>query len=170
MPRSSGPLVVILFGVSGAGKTVVGSRLARELGWTFYDADSFHSPDSIDKMRRGIPLTDADRWPWLERLREKISQCLAAGGGAVLACSALKTAYRRYLGQDDRVKFVHLKGDEELIASRLRQRHDHYLDPELLRSQFEALEEPADQSALVLDVTPSPDELVEAIKKGLDLS
>jgi gluconokinase len=168
MPSSSVPLVVILFGVSGVGKTVVGSRLAGELGWTFYDADSFHSPDNIDRMRRGIPLTDADRWPWLEQVREKITHCLAAGQSAVVACSALKAAYRQYLGGDDRVRFVHLQGDQELIGSRLGQRRDHYMDPQLLHSQFDALEEPG-PGTLVVNVRASPGAIVERIRNELDL-
>jgi gluconokinase len=168
MPTSSVPLVVILFGVSGVGKTVVGSRLAGALGWTFYDADSFHSPDNIDRMRRGIPLTDGDRWPWLEQVRAKITRCLAAGQSAVVACSALKAAYRRYLGGDDRVMFVHLQGDQELIGSRLGQRRDHYMDPQLLRSQFDSLEEPG-PGTLVVNVRASPDAIVETIRNELDL-
>jgi gluconokinase len=169
MPRSSTPVVVVLFGVTGAGKTVVGRRLAQELGWLFCDADSFHSPENVEKMRQGIPITDADRWPWLERVRGKIMQCLAAGDSAVFACSALKAAYRQHLGRAGRVKFVHLTGDRELIAQRLRLRRDHYMNPELLHSQFDTLEEPQDDSALTLDVTRSPEELVEEIRRKLDL-
>jgi gluconokinase len=165
---SGGPRVIVLFGVAGAGKTFIGSRLARALGWPFHDADSFHSPDSIDRMRRGIPLTDADRWPWLTRIRDTIAACLAADKSAVLACSALKAAYREYLGVDDRVTFVHLEGDEQLLADRLRQRRGHYLDPALLRSQFDALE-PPQPDTLVVDVKASPDEIVETIRSALNL-
>lgn len=90
-------MVVIIFGVSGAGKTTVGELLARELGWRFYEADDFHSPDNIEKMRRGVPLTDDDRWPWLENLRELIKRCVAGGENAIMASSALKRAYREHL-------------------------------------------------------------------------
>jgi gluconokinase len=167
-PRSGGPLVVILFGVAGAGKTLIGGRLATELGWAFYDADSFHSPANVEKMRRGLPLTEEDRGPWLQQLRATVTRCLAAGESAVLACSALKAAYRDYLGSDDRVRFVHLKGDEPLIADRLRQRRGHYFDPELLRSQFDALEEPR-AGTLEVDVEASPEQIVETIRNELGL-
>ena len=169
MPRSNTPVVVVLFGATGAGKTVVGRRLAQELGWIFCDADSFHSPENVEKMRQGIPLTDADRWPWLERLRRTIRLCLASGESAVLACSALKTAYRDYLGADGGVKFVYLKGDRTLIAERIRQRRDHYMNPDLLDSQFAALEEPPEDAALVLDIRQPPLELVVTIKRELGL-
>jgi gluconokinase len=169
MPPSGTPVVVVLFGVTGAGKTAVGRRLAQELGWIFCDADSFHSPENVDKMRQGIPLTDVDRWPWLERLRTKIRLCLAAGESAVLACSALKTAYRDYLGEEGGVKFVYLKGDRRLIADRIRRRRDHYMNAELLESQFEALEEPDAGAALVLDVGQEPEALTAAIRRILKL-
>src|SRR5688572_18377385 len=109
-------MVVILFGVTGAGKTVVGRMLAADLGWTFYDADDFHSAASVEKMRSGVPLDDADRGPWLERLRAQIETSLTAGENAVLACSALKNAYREFLRVSGDVKLVHLNGDFELIA------------------------------------------------------
>lgn len=160
---------MILFGVAGAGKTAIGSRLAQELGWAFYDGDTFHSAEDIEKMRRGVPLTDGDRWPWLERLRATIDACLAAGESAVLACSALKAAYRDHLGSDDRVTFVYLKGNERLIADRLRRRRGHYFDPALLRSQFDALEEPADGTALVVDAAEPPEKIAATIRNELDL-
>jgi gluconokinase len=116
-------MVVIIFGVSGAGKTTIGQLLADELGWRFYEADDFHSQVNIDKMRQGVPLTDEDRWPWLENLGELIKRCVAAGENAALACSALKEAYRRRLRVNADVKLVFLRGDYELIASQLRQRH-----------------------------------------------
>lgn len=161
-------MVVILFGVTGAGKTVVGRLLAGELGWTFYDADDFHSAASVEKMRGGIPLDDVDRGPWLEKLRATIAACLSNGEHAVVACSALKATYRDYLKVDDRVKLVHLQGDFELIAERLRARRDHYMNPALLQSQFDALE-PPHGDALVVDVHGTPAEIVRTIRGSLGL-
>lgn len=159
-------MVVILFGVTGAGKTVVGRLLAEELGWSFYEGDTFHPPASVEKMRHGVPLSDEDRWPWLDALRTLVAQCLARGEDAVLACSALKSAYRARLRIDDRVQLVHLEGDFQLIARRLRERQGHFMDPALLESQFEALEEPHGE-AIVVDVAGSPRAIVKEIRKRL---
>jgi len=161
-------MVVIIFGVSGAGKTTIGQALAEELGWRFYEADDFHSQANIDKMRQGVPLTNEDRWPWLESLRQLIKRCLAADENAVLACSALKGAYRRHLRVGDNVKLVFLRGNYELIANQLRQRHGHFMNPALLQSQFADLEEPqATEHAVVIDLGRSPRELVQEIKHKL---
>jgi gluconokinase len=127
-------MIAIVFGVSGAGKTTIGKLLAQELGWRFYEADDFHSQANIDKLRRGIPLTDGDRWPWLERLRDLIKRCIEVGENAVLACSTLKRTYRQYLHISEEVKFVFLHGDYALIAKQLRQRRGHFMNPALLRS------------------------------------
>jgi carbohydrate kinase (thermoresistant glucokinase family) len=135
-------VILIIFGVSGAGKTTVGELLARELGWHFYEADDFHSPANIEKMRRGIPLTNDDRWPWLENLRELIERCVAASENAVLACSALKRAYRKHLRVSAEVKLVFLHGDYALVVEHLHHRRGHFMNPGLLRSQFADLEEP----------------------------
>ena len=161
-------MVVILFGVTGAGKTSIGTLLAGELGWSFYDADDFHSAASVEKMRRGMPLDDADRWPWLERLRAKIAACLDTGENAVIACSALKDAYRDHLTVNDQVKLVYLKGDFELIGARLRARRGHYMNPALLQSQFDALE-PPHGDALVVDISGTPGEIVRTIRDSLRL-
>ena len=164
-------MIVILFGVSGAGKTTVGKLLAQELGWRFYEADDFHSQANIDKMRRGIPLTDEDRWPWLESLRQLIKRSLEAGENAVLACSALKKAYRDHLGVSTEVKFVFLRGDYALIAKQLRHRHGHFMNPALLRSQFAELEEPQpDENVLTIELGRTPHELVKEIKTMLHLA
>src|SRR5215468_7586998 len=128
-------MIVIVFGVSGAGKTTIGRLLAEQLGWRFYEADDFHTAANIEKMRSGHPLTDEDRWPWLERLREQIKRSLATGENAVLACSALKRAYRDRLQASEDVKFVFLSGDYALIEKQLRSRRRHFMDPELLQSQ-----------------------------------
>ena len=113
---------VIVFGVSGVGKTTIGKLLAEQLGWQFYEADDFHPRANIEKMRSGRPLTDEDRWPWLERLREQITRSITAKDNAVLACSALKRAYRDRLRVSDDVTFVFLRGDYALIAEQLRHR------------------------------------------------
>jgi gluconokinase len=164
-------VIIIIFGVSGAGKTTVGELLARELGWHFYEADDFHSPANIEKMRRGVPLTDDDRWPWLENLRELIKRCVAAGENAVLACSALKRVYRKYLRVSAEVKFVFLHGDYAVIAKQLQRRRGHFLNPELLHSQFADLEEPGlDEETLTVEFGPTPQELLKEIETKLHLA
>ena len=163
-------MIVIVFGVSGAGKTTIGKLLAQELGWRFYEADDFHSQANIEKMRSGIPLTDEDRWPWLENLRQLIKHSLEAGENAVLACSALKRAYRERLGVSDEVRFVFLRGDYALIEKQLRQRRGHFMNPELLRSQFTDLEEPKpDEDVITVELGRTPEEIVEEIKTKLHL-
>jgi gluconokinase len=158
-------VIVIIFGVSGAGKTTIGKLLAEEPGWCFYEADDFHSAANIEKMRRGVPLTDEDRWPWLDSLRELIKRCVAADENAVLACSALKRAYRQRLRVSEDVKFVFLRGDYALIADQLRQRRGHFMNRALLRSQFADLEEPQpEEGALIIDLRRTPAELVQEIR------
>jgi gluconokinase len=164
-------VIVIIFGVSGAGKTTIGKLLADELGWQFYEADDFHPRSNIEKMRRGRPLTDEDRWPWLERLREQLTRSVAAKEDAVLACSALKRAYREHLRVSGEVKFVFLRGDYALIAKQLRHRRGHFMNPELLRSQFADLEEPkSDEDVLTIELGRTPEELVKEIKTNLGLA
>lgn len=161
-------MIVIIFGVSGADKTTVGKLLARELAWRFIEADDFHPATNINKMRSGHPLTDEDRWPWLERLRQQIERSLAAGENAVLACSALKRAYRDRLRVSHEVKFVFLRGDYALVEKQLRNRHRHFMNPALLRSQFADLEEPGpDEEALTIKLGRTPEELVTEIKAKL---
>lgn len=161
-------MVIVLMGVSGSGKTTVGRLLARQLGWEYYEADDYHSGASVEKMRRGVPLEDADRRPWLEALRELLRGCLGRGESAVLACSALKESYREFLLIDERVVLVYLKGDYELIRQRLAARRGHYMNPSLLRSQFDALEEPAAAAAQV-NVSSSPEEIVREVRSRLGL-
>jgi gluconokinase len=164
-------VVVIIFGVSGSGKTTVGELLARELGWRFYEADDFHSPANIEKMRRGIPLTDEDRRPWLENLRELIKRRVAANENAVLACSALKRAYRKHLRVSAEVKLVFPRGDYALVAGQLRHRRGHFMNPELLRSQFADLEQPQpEEGVLTIELGRTPRELVKEIKAKLPLT
>ena len=163
--------MIIIFGVSGAGKTTVGKLLARELGWRFLEADHFHPAANIEKMRSGRPLTDEDRWPWLDRLREQIEPLLSAGENAVLACSALKRAYRDRLHVSDEVKFVFLRGDYALVEKQLRSRRGHFMNAALLQSQFDDLQEPqADEHALIVALGRAPEEIVEEIEAKLHLA
>ncbi len=163
-------MIVIVFGVSGAGKTTIGKLLAEQLRWRFYEADDFHPRANIEKMRSGCPLTDEDRWPWLERLREQITRSLAAKENAVLACSALKRAYRERLRVSHEVKFVFLRGDYALVEKQLRRRRAHFMNPELLRSQFADLEGPEpDEDVLTIELGRTPEELVSEIKTKLGL-
>jgi len=164
-------MVVIIWGVSGAGKTTIGELLAQELHWKFYDADDFHPQVNIDKMERGEPLTDEDRQPWLQSLREAITRSLAANENAVLACSALKRKYRELLRVNADVKFVFLHGSRARIADQLKQRRGHFIDPALLDSQFADLEEPeSSEDMLTIELRGEPDELVEQIRQKLSPS
>lgn len=159
-------VVIILMGVAGAGKTTIGQALARALGWRFLEGDNFHPPENVARMRAGIPLTDEDRAPWLVKLRELVTDTLARGEDAVLACSALKQRYRELLTVDPaRVRWVFLWAPREVIAERLSRRTGHFMPPSLLDSQLATLEAPRD--ALQVDVTPGPDEVVAAIRSKL---
>lgn len=151
-------------GVAGSGKSTVGRLLAERLGWPFLDGDDFHPAASVEKMRQGIPLTDADRLPWLHHLRELVSR----SGSAVLACSALKESYRRILsGGDPRVRFIYLRADPALLAARLEKRTEHFFTRVLLESQIATLEEPAD--AVVVDASQPAEALAEAVQACLRL-
>jgi gluconokinase len=156
-------------GVSGSGKTTIGRLLAARTGWAFYDADDYHSADNLAKMRRGIPLTDEDRVPWLETLRQKVVvPSLDTGEPAILACSALKASYRERLScSDPRVRVIYLKGDYALIRARMERRSGHFMGADMLASQFEALEEPG--NAVVVDAAESPDAIVDAIMRTIGL-
>jgi gluconokinase len=165
MKATRGIVVILLMGVSGSGKTTVGQLLASQLGWQFADADDYHSAANVEKMRTGIPLTNADRGPWLATLRSMCAQWIAAGKNAVLACSALKRAYREELRVSPEVKFVYLKGSPQLLYERLHARSGHFMTEKMLGSQLEALEEPED--AIVVDVERSPAEIVTEIRTKL---
>ncbi|OJH35297.1 gluconokinase [Cystobacter ferrugineus] len=162
-------MVIIVMGVAGAGKTTVGTRLARVLGWSFRDADEFHSAESIAKMAAGGALTDEERAPWLERMRQVIQRALESGeGGLVLACSALKAAYRERLTVDPaRQRWVYLHGSRELLAQRLTARSGHFMPPSQLDNQLSVLEVPAGVCAV--EVSVPPDEVVARILRGLEL-
>lgn len=159
-------MIIILMGVSGAGKTTVGQLLASQLGWEFADADDYHSAGNVEKMRTGIPLTDADRAPWLETLRALITRWIAAGKNGVLACSALKRTYRENLQLSPEVKFVYLKGSPSLLHQRLHSRLGHFMTEQMLASQLAALEEP--EHAVIVDVDASPAEIVAKIRASID--
>jgi len=158
--------VVVVMGVAGSGKTTVGEALAQRLGWNFYDADEFHPAENIEKMASGIPLNDADRAPWLAALHDLISTCLKENRPSVFACSALKESYReQLLAGNEGVQFVYLKGSYDLIWSRISRRKGHYMKPQMLRSQFETLEEP--RNALIFDVSQSVEQIVKEIVKAI---
>jgi gluconokinase len=161
-------MIILVMGVSGVGKTTIGQQLADSLNWEFRDADSFHSPDNVEKMRQDIPLTEADRIPWLQALQAAIVHWLEADQNTVLACSALRASYRQYLIVDsDRVKLIYLYGSFDLIQERLRSRRNHYMSDQLLKSQFETLEEPTD--ALQIDINQPIKVILEEIRSAISL-
>ena len=158
---------MIVMGVSGSGKTSVGRSLAEHLRWDFYDADDFHPPPNIAKMANGIPLDDSDRAPWLAALHDLISSSLKADRPGVLACSALKECYRQQLMDgNEGVQIIYLKGSYDLIWSRMEKRNDHYMKPHMLKSQFDALEEPV--TALTTDISMPVEDIVQAILKQME--
>ena len=158
--------VIVVMGVSGSGKTTVGAKLAQELGWSFYDADDFHSEANREKMAQGMALNDEDRAEWLASLRGLIRKHLEEGSSCVLACSALKQRYRDTLAVNEKVRFAYLRGSFEQIETRMKRRKDHYMPVQLLQSQFEALEEPLD--AVIVDISHTPEDIIHIIQKGIN--
>lgn len=153
------PAVLVVMGVSGSGKTTIAVLLARRLHWELADADSFHSPANVRKMRDGIPLTDEDRWPWLHAIAAWIDETRGAGRRGIVACSALKRSYRDILvGARQDVRLVYLRGDRELIGERLATRRGHFMPAALLQSQFDELQEPGpDENPITVSVAAEPE-------------
>jgi gluconokinase len=160
-------MILIVMGVSGAGKTLIGELLAERLGCGFIDGDTFHSAANKDKMAHGIPLTDDDRWPWLASIREAILEEENAGETAVFGCSSLKREYRDVLRggvpPDGRVHFVYLKGSFAVLHERLGARSGHFFDPALLQSQLDTLEEPGEDEAITVGIEPAPEAIVDEV-------
>lgn len=160
---------VVLMGVAGSGKTAVGMQVAQKLGWLFLDADNFHPPANIEKMKHGIPLNDEDRAPWLRRLHDELQQQIDNGRSVILACSALKESYRKVLSDETTPpKFVYLDVDPETIQNRLQHRTAHFFPKELMESQFAALEKPKD--AIIVDARKSLAEVVDQVVQALEVS
>jgi gluconokinase len=161
-------MIVVLMGVAGTGKTTVGALLAEAIHASFCDADALHPADNIAKMTRGEPLTDNDRWPWLQQVRSRIDAAVGRGESLVLACSALKRSYRRILQVNpSQQRLVYLRGDQATVSERLHSRQGHFMKGSLLDSQFEALEEPSLSEALIIDITAAPVEIVAQIRDWL---
>jgi gluconokinase len=173
MNHSKNGTALVVMGVSGSGKTTVAELLAKQLGWPCMEGDRLHPPANVEKMRQGIPLTDADRAPWLDRIGEELKSWAGEGKSGVLTCSALKRAYRdRIRSARADARFIYIKGSEALIAARVASRHHEYMPASLLRSQFDTLEEPTpDEPGIVtVDAGGSADEEVAAVIAALNLS
>jgi carbohydrate kinase (thermoresistant glucokinase family) len=160
--------IAVVMGVSGSGKTTVAAGLGQQAGWILLEGDSFHPPANVAKMKAGIPLTDADRWPWLRAIAARADELRAAGQSAAVACSALKRAYRDALiGNRRDVVLVYLRGSKDLIARRIKARRGHFMPPALLDSQFATLEEPGpDENPIIVDIGGTPEaEIADAINQ-----
>jgi gluconokinase len=162
-------MIILVMGVTGSGKTTIGRALAQRLKWDFLDADDFHSAANKAKMHQGIPLSDADRIPWLDAIHTKLTQLQQGKCNVVVGCSALKQSYRERLKEGLSTKLVYLKGSYELIAARLKSRKDHFADEHILAGQFADLEEPTASEATVFDTAPPPETIVEEIVQRLGL-
>jgi gluconokinase len=169
-PAPAMPSVLVVMGVSGSGKSTIGTQLALKLHWEFEDGDWFHPASNVEKMHSGHPLTDEDRRPWLNAIAAFIDASRKAGKHVVIACSALKKSYRAVIvGNRPDVRLIYLKGDIDLIARRIAARHEHFMPLELLRSQFDALEEPGpDENPIIVSVEPPPRAIVTAVLSALD--
>ena len=166
------PCALIVMGVAGSGKSTIGDKLAARLGWAYEDGDRFHPASNVAKMSTGQPLTDEDRWPWLKAIADEIDRLCAAGQRAVVACSALRRAYRDVLvhGRDD-IRLVYLEGTQRLIADRLGARKGHFMPPGLLASQFKTLEPPTkDEHPVTVSIDAPIDAIVDDIVRQLTLN
>ncbi len=171
MARVSEPTFLVLMGVTATGKTTVGRLLAARTGWRFAEGDAYHPPENVAKMRRGIPLEDPDRWPWLAAIADDIARWRAAGRSAIVTCSALKRAYRDLLRRSGPLHFVHLTGDPALLAARMAARRGHYMPPSLLPSQLATLEPPqGEPDVTTCDVAPPPAEIAARILAELGIA
>jgi gluconokinase len=159
------PMIIIVMGVAGSGKTTVGTKLAAALRCAFLEGDGLHSTANVEKMSRGVPLTDADRAPWLDAIHGRMCDAFTAGQSLVVACSALERSYRARLAEGLPVTWVYLKGSADLIRSRLQHRTHHFMKANMLASQFDVLEEPSD--AIIVDIAQPPDAIVERILAGV---
>jgi len=168
---SETPRALIVMGVSGSGKTTIGAKLAKRLGWPYEDADTFHPPSNVAKMSAGHPLTDEDRWPWLKAIAAEIDRVLGAGGTIVIGCSALKRVYRDILLHDrTEIRLIYLEGTQALIGDRLSRRRGHFMPPGLLTSQFNTLEPPAaDEHPLTVSIDASVEAIVDDVVAQLKL-
>ena len=168
-PLASQPEVIVIMGVAGCGKTVVGKLLAEQLSYEFLDADTFHSPKNVAIMRQGIPLDDEKRGPWLDTLAGLIDAAIADRRGIVLACSALKRRYRTRLGVGKpHVRLVHLDGPETLLRERIEQRTGHFMPASQLASQCALLERPTvEEAAIIIDIAPPPETIVRGIRMAI---
>ena len=171
-PAAHSASVLVVMGVSGSGKSTIAAMLAHRLHWLYEDGDWFHPKRNIEKMHHGEPLTDEDRWPWLHAIADWIDATRRSGNRGIVACSALKRVYRDILVGDRRdVRIIYLKGDRDLIAQRIAARADHFMPPQLLDSQFEALEEPGpDENPVIVSIEPSPREIVTQILSALNMA
>ena len=161
--------VVVMMGVSGSGKTTIADGVARRQGWRLIEGDRLHPPANVAKMQSGTPLTDADRWPWLDAIAHEIDAARARGESVVVACSALKRAYRDILiGARRDVALVYLQGSKALIGGRMAARKNHFMPPALLDSQFATLEEPGeDEYPIVVSIEPAADAIIDAVVRQL---
>jgi len=161
-------MIIVVMGVTGCGKTTVGAALGERLGWPFLDADDFHPDENVAKMASGVALVDDDRWPWLDRIADVLATIEGTGKHAILACSALKAAYRERIARGGDVRFVHLCGDQSVIAERLAVRQHRYMPASLLASQYATLEPPGD--AVDVDIRLAVDEQVDLVCRALALA
>ena len=166
------PCALVVMGVSGSGKSTIAEHLAARIGWRYVDGDLFHPPANVAKMSAGHPLTDEDRWPWLQAIADEIDRLAAAGSRAVVACSALKRTYRDILvhGRED-VRIVYLDGTQDLIAKRLAARKGHFMPPGLLDSQFRTLEPPQpSERPVTISIDAAVEDIIDDIVRQLDLN